>query len=51
MVILTVFQQPESPILFEENNVKAVLDSRDLGVGSLIISERLEYSENCCTNI
>jgi len=40
MVILTAFQYPESPILHEQQNTRAVLDKRDLGVGTVYVSER-----------
>ncbi|KAI4469817.1 chloride conductance regulatory protein icln [Holotrichia oblita] len=39
MVVLTSFVYPESPIRFEARNTKAVLDKKDLGVGTLYISE------------
>ncbi|GJQ68792.1 putative regulator of volume decrease after cellular swelling [Trypoxylus dichotomus] len=40
MVVLTSFVHPESPIRFEARNTRAVLDKKDLGVGTLYISER-----------
>lgn len=43
MVIVTSFQEPESRILYQQQNTRAVLDKHDLGVGTIIVSERLGY--------
>ncbi|KRT80184.1 hypothetical protein AMK59_8701 [Oryctes borbonicus] len=40
MVVLTSFVHPDSPVRFEARNTRAVLDKKDLGVGTLYISER-----------
>ncbi|XP_044754500.1 methylosome subunit pICln [Coccinella septempunctata] len=40
MVIVTSFLHPESPIRFAERNVRAFLNKKDLGNGTLYISER-----------
>lgn len=40
MVIITQFVHPESPVVLEQRNVRAILDQKDLGVGTLYISEK-----------
>lgn len=40
MVIISSFQSPLSPVFYEQANTKAVLDSVELGLGTVIISER-----------
>ncbi|XP_022920230.1 methylosome subunit pICln isoform X2 [Onthophagus taurus] len=40
MVVLSSFLHPDSPIRFEQRNTRAVLDKKDLGLGTLFISER-----------
>ncbi|KAJ8951332.1 hypothetical protein NQ318_009266 [Aromia moschata] len=39
MVVINSFQQPESNIRYEQRNVRAILDKKDLGLGTLFISE------------
>lgn len=40
MVIINSFVYPESNILYQRRNVRAILDKNDLGIGQLFISER-----------
>lgn len=40
MVIVNSFQHPESNIRCEQRNVRAILDKKDLGLGTLFVSER-----------
>ncbi|XP_050301267.1 methylosome subunit pICln-like [Anthonomus grandis grandis] len=40
MVIANCFRYPESNIKFEQRNIRAVLDKKDLGLGTLFVSER-----------
>ncbi|EFA00708.1 methylosome subunit pICln [Tribolium castaneum] len=40
MVVVTSFKPPESPIRLEQSNVVVILDKRDLGTGTLFVSER-----------
>ncbi|KAJ8931720.1 hypothetical protein NQ314_015338 [Rhamnusium bicolor] len=39
MVIINSFRHPESNIRYEQRNVRAILDKKDLGLGTLFISE------------
>lgn len=49
MVVLTSFQMPETPVKYEQRNTRAVLDKKDLGLGTLYISERLSLNHQKCT--
>lgn len=40
MVISNSFRFPESNIRHEQRNIRAILDKTELGLGTLIISER-----------
>ncbi|XP_044268885.1 methylosome subunit pICln-like [Tribolium madens] len=40
MVVITTFKPPESPVKLEQPNVVVILDKRDLGTGTLFVSER-----------
>lgn len=40
MVVVTSFCYPDSEIIHEQKNTKVLLDKRDLGTGTLFISER-----------
>ncbi|KAJ8982493.1 hypothetical protein NQ317_019277 [Molorchus minor] len=39
MVVINSFQHPDSNIKYEQRNVRAILDKKDLGLGTLFISE------------
>ncbi|XP_060519974.1 methylosome subunit pICln-like [Cylas formicarius] len=39
MVIINSFKYPDSNIRHEQRNVRAIIDSKDMGVGTLFISE------------
>ncbi|CAG9763254.1 unnamed protein product [Ceutorhynchus assimilis] len=40
MVILNSFAHPDSNIVHQQRNVRAILNKKDLGIGTLFISER-----------
>ncbi|XP_065161998.1 methylosome subunit pICln isoform X2 [Atheta coriaria] len=40
MVVFTSFAMPESPVHLEQRNTKVVLDKREIGSGTLFVSER-----------
>lgn len=41
MIVLEEFRNPDSVIRHQQAATKAVIDKRDLGVGTLYITERL----------
>lgn len=40
MVIINSFTHPESPVRFQQRNIRVILDKKDMGVGTLFISEK-----------
>lgn len=40
MVMIANFQPPASPVRLQEENVTVLLDKKNLGIGTLYISER-----------
>lgn len=40
MVVLTSFVMPDTPVKCEQRNTRAILDKKDLGLGTLYISEK-----------
>ncbi|GLV42640.1 icln [Carabus blaptoides fortunei] len=41
MIVLSDFKEPDSAIRHQQNNTKAVMDQRELGVGTLYITESM----------
>lgn len=48
MIVLSDFKEPDSAIRHQQNNTKAVMDQRELGVGTLYITERLDVVYCLC---
>lgn len=46
MVIINSFSHPDAPVRLQQNNVRAVLDKKDLGLGTLYICDRLDKIAN-----
>lgn len=44
MIVLSEFKEPDSVIRHQQNATKAIMDKRDLGVGTLYVTERLKFS-------
>ncbi|XP_066151384.1 methylosome subunit pICln [Euwallacea fornicatus] len=40
MVMINSFRYPESTVRYEQRNIRAILDKKDLGLGTLFVSER-----------
>ncbi|XP_018336075.1 methylosome subunit pICln [Agrilus planipennis] len=40
MVVVSSFQAPDSPVVFEHRNTQAIFDKKDLGPGTVYVSER-----------
>lgn len=40
MVVITTFRPPESPVRLEQRNITVVLDKKNLGTGTLFVSEK-----------
>lgn len=44
MIVLSDFKEPDSVIKHQQPATKAVMDKRDLGIGTLYITERLDVN-------
>lgn len=40
MIVLSDFKEPDSVIRLQQNDIKAVMDHKELGIGTLYITER-----------